>query len=622
MAAVEPYYHANSLERLVWFSSFAWVTYHCDTVAWGFLLLLLAGIGRFGYIRKAPTKAPPSPPLLGKSSSTATSSGEVSENENEKTPSPSRKSASPSSSTSVGVSIFGVSRSAFRADADSGLLCGTILMPMVAMVKAHRDRTEGADVKLDLVLLLTVLFLVLIILNRYVSPVKRRFRKRGLFVLSVMLASLFTYAATRKCSRWLPFLAQVPLSITIMTVTAFLWSLYIAAIALKRCFTLGEMAVLSQAAAILTFSSLEYIYNRFFSFDTYEKPMETTHAASVLLNAVVLGMVVIGMVSYPLLRRARRLAQIPYWRSSPSTLVWSRIQKRKVIVACAFYAVTALIIFFVIEPVTKAILGQEPVLWTLSFVFFSPSRLLLCGYWAFAVGATVVAWLLVLDFNTPVSVESKTLTATLNKKRKLFHALAVVMFVPGVLFEHAFLQLAFGVALSTFIYLEYLRYFAVWPYGNNIHVFLTEFIDNRDLGPVILSHIYLLLGCAAPVWLGNSENVLASLTGILTLGFGDTAASVIGKQYGSVRWPGTKKTVEGTVAFVVTVFLSSIFIMYTAAFVGIEEAEQFISLAGQSEWMSYAVMTMMAGLLEASSTQNDNIIIPLYMYALVILGLP
>jgi dolichol kinase len=75
------------------------------------------------------------------------------------------------------------------------------------------------------------------------------------------------------------------------------------------------------------------------------------------------------------------------------------------------------------------------------------------------------------------------------------------MFVPGMLYEPAFLQLAFSVALAAFIYLEYLRFFAVWPYGKNIHMFLTEFIDSRDLGPVILSHVYLLLGCAESVWL-------------------------------------------------------------------------------------------------------------------------
>lgn len=145
----------------------------------------------------------------------------------------------------------------------------------------------------------------------------------------------------------------------------------------------------------------------------------------------------------------------------------------------------------------------------------SPSRMFLCLYWSLTVITTVVIWVLVLDF-VPQStqneqpffganngVENKALTSSLNKKRKLFHALAVIMFVPGVLFELPFLQLAFGVALSGFIYLEYLRYFAVWPWGKSLHVFLTEFIDNRDLGPVILSHIYLLLGCASPVWLGR-----------------------------------------------------------------------------------------------------------------------
>jgi hypothetical protein len=53
---------------------------------------------------------------------------------------------------------------------------------------------------------------------------------------------------------------------------------------------------------------------------------------------------------------------------------------------------------------------------------------------------TVVIWVLVLDFNPqqqqqqPMG-EGKVLTSSLNKKRKLFHALAVIMFVPGVLFE-------------------------------------------------------------------------------------------------------------------------------------------------------------------------------------------
>lgn len=69
-------------------------------------------------------------------------------------------------------------------------------------------------------------------------------------------------------------------------------------------------------------------------------------------------------------------------------------------------------------------------------MFLSPQRLFLCVYWALAVAATVIVWVLVLDFGVSDGpVEAKVLTSALNKKRKLFHALAVIMFTPGVLFE-------------------------------------------------------------------------------------------------------------------------------------------------------------------------------------------
>ncbi|KAI7891798.1 uncharacterized protein EV154DRAFT_216684 [Mucor mucedo] len=351
----------------------------------------------------------------------------------------------------------------------------------------------------------------------------------------------------------------------------------------------------------------------------------------VLIHALVVGMIFIGVITYPLLRQSRRLAQRPYWRSLPTVENASIFQNKKLLAGVAFYILTAIIVLFIIAPITKAITGENPFMWTLDFLYMSPSRMFLCLYWSLTVITTVVVWVLILDF-VPQSTqnerpffgsnngaEGKALTSALNKKRKLFHALSVIMFVPGVLFELAFLQLAFGVALSGFIYLEYLRYFAVWPWGKSLHVFLTEFIDNRDLGPVILSHIYLLLGCASPVWLGSS-NVLASLSGILALGFGDAAASLVGKRYGRCRWPGTKKTVEGTLAFIVAVFISSLLIMYSSALIGVDDATRFVASAGRSEWLNYSLVITLTALLEAFSTQNDNIIIPLYMYTLVVLG--
>jgi dolichol kinase len=46
-----------------------------------------------------------------------------------------------------------------------------------------------------------------------------------------------------------------------------------------------------------------------------------------------------------------------------------------------------------------------------------------------------------------------------------------------------------------------MRYFAVYPFGAAIHVFMNDFLDHRDSGTAILSHFYLLTGCAGTLWL-------------------------------------------------------------------------------------------------------------------------
>ena len=91
-------------------------------------------------------------------------------------------------------------------------------------------------------------------------------------------------------------------------------------------------------------------------------------------------------------------------------------------------------------------------------------------------------------------------TLRLNGRRKFFHALAVVMFVPGVAVDPAFTHLAFSAAFALFVFAEYVRYFALYPCGAAVHVFMSEFLDARDSGTAILSHFYLLTGCAGALW--------------------------------------------------------------------------------------------------------------------------
>ncbi|KAI9243579.1 hypothetical protein BY458DRAFT_530546 [Sporodiniella umbellata] len=466
--------------------------------------------------------------------------------------------------------------------------------------------------RLELLFVMATLLLILVFANEYLQPIKRVIRKRGLLIASILISALFTTFVTRLLPLTIA-LSKAPLLPTIVSVMSFQWFLYICVVTLKKCFTLGEMTIISQAGAILVYGTMEYIYIAC-TVDS-NAGVKDISVAYVLIHILIIGMVFIGMVAYPILRESRKIAQQPYWRSNDNIPLYG---DKKVLLAILFYIVTAAIVLFIFRPFCKALTGQDPFIWTIRYLYISPPRIFLCLYWILMIATTVVMWVIFLDFTMTRSlnnIESKNLTASLNLKRKVFHGLAVIMFIPGALFEFEFLQLAFGIAISIFIYLEYLRYFAVWPWGKNLHIFLTEFIDNRDLGPVILSHLYLLIGCASPIWI-ESTDMLASLSGILVLGFGDSAASIVGKQWGRHTWPGSKKTVEGTIAFFLTVLISSFVILHIGA---IFSPENSSSLTLSSlHWPFYSTVVLATALLEAFSSQNDNIILPLFMYSLIV----
>ncbi len=66
------------------------------------------------------------------------------------------------------------------------------------------------------------------------------------------------------------------------------------------------------------------------------------------------------------------------------------------------------------------------------------------------------------------------------------------------------MNLALAVALALFMFLEYIRACKIWPLALVLQSFFEGFLDKRDrLGDAILSHIYLLVGCALPIWLSK-----------------------------------------------------------------------------------------------------------------------
>ncbi|XVF20293.1 hypothetical protein REPUB_Repub11eG0185500 [Reevesia pubescens] len=104
-----------------------------------------------------------------------------------------------------------------------------------------------------------------------------------------------------------------------------------------------------------------------------------------------------------------------------------------------------------------------------------------------------------------------------------------------------FLDLAFGAALAVFLVLEIIRVWRIWPLGQHVHQFMSAFTDHHDSDLLIVSHFSLLLGCALPIWMssGFNDRPLTPFAGILSLGIGDTMASMVGHKYGVLRWSKT-----------------------------------------------------------------------------------
>lgn len=127
--------------------------------------------------------------------------------------------------------------------------------------------------------------------------------------------------------------------------------------------------------------------------------------------------------------------------------------------------------------------------------------------------------------------------------RKIFHILIVLVFAPGFVFDCTFLFIASGVALALMILLETMRVIELWPFSDLLQQAVKAFIDEKDAGLIALTPIYLLVGCALPIWIHPNpcepirNEILPLLSGVLSVGIGDTAASFFGSKFGQHKWP-------------------------------------------------------------------------------------
>jgi dolichol kinase len=359
--------------------------------------------------------------------------------------------------------------------------------------------------------------------------------------------------------------------------------------------------------------------------------------------ALIPGSLLTGILLSPLLYLSRHLAQRPVHRLR---FPHEKPTHRRLL-AIGFYAGAAIVVVGVVGVWARWCLGwRDPWIWTIFFLLDGIhvwTRPALIAYWGALALFGVAAWQRQLSrarrhrrYIPPGAVRDSTSstssagsippahvypsgasavatqmmdaadqrmpTLSVNARRKSFHALAVAMFIPGMAVDPAFTHLSYSVAFAAFTFAEYVRYFALWPLGASVHLFLNEFIDHKDSGTAILSHFYLLAGCATPLWLEGPSPILAFF-GVLALGIGDAVASIVGRKIGYARWsPASGKTVEGSAAFLASVVASAV-LMY------------FVGAVDEFAFVQFVTTTVLVTLMEAFSAQNDNLVLPVYGWA-------
>ncbi|WVZ77926.1 hypothetical protein U9M48_025720 [Paspalum notatum var. saurae] len=368
--------------------------------------------------------------------------------------------------------------------------------------------------------------------------------------------------------------------------------------------TLGEALLVSSGLILYFGDMLAHTLSKM-EFSMSSKALIHTPGTRSDMTTIIQG-ILLGLFLLPLIYKS----SLQLWDYSrmkgKQQMQAAEEHKRKRISSALFYASLLVVLMLLVPSWTHLVQGLKvhPFVWIINYMFTdSHERLALCAYWICVIYVSVRRFY-------SISKQSKTERILL---RKYYHLVAVLIFTPAVIFQPAFLDLAFGAAFAVFLILEMIRIWEVYPLGRVVHQFMNAFTDHRDSEVLIVSHFSLLLGCALPKWMssGLNDRPLAPFAGILSLGIGDTMASMIGYKYGVLRWSKTgKKTIEGTAAGITSVLAACSILVSLLASSGYILSQN---------WFSLLIAVTLSGLLEAYTAQLDNAFIPLVFYSLLCL---
>ncbi|KAM0134181.1 hypothetical protein ACHAO1_005869 [Botrytis cinerea] len=285
------------------------------------------------------------------------------------------------------------------------------------------------------------------------------------------------------------------------------------------------------------------------------------------------------------------------------------------------------------------------------------TRLILLGYWLLII---ITGLAIVFRLSKIYEVDTR---------RKVFHFMMVFILLPSTFVDPNYCALAMALVLGVFLLLDLLRASQLPPISRALAKFLMPYVDGRDLkGPVVVSHIFLGVGCAVPLWLslgslpsyssssmelldsvsgseiasskflssssfeGGAEGEamdpwkgweipqrqreIAMVAGVICVGLGDAAASLVGRRCGKRKWYwGGGKSLEGSMAFMIVVAVALVGAKGWVRGGGWERegSDAWSVTVGKS-----IVAAGVASLTEAVLTGgNDNVVVPVVLWCCV-----
>ncbi|ESW98659.1 hypothetical protein KL918_001948 [Ogataea parapolymorpha] len=253
------------------------------------------------------------------------------------------------------------------------------------------------------------------------------------------------------------------------------------------------------------------------------------------------------------------------------------------ILQAAFYGIGVHLSIYFLIPVLK----EHPFLWLQNYIQETESRwfifqLWLCGLFIVLPSLFIIAPVFPLDV-----------------RRKVWHFILFAALSYPLLVDPQIVALALIGLFGLLLLVELQRALRIPPFGNFFQQKFTDFLDEKDIkGEIVSSYLFLVLGVALPIWL--DPEAPEAIAGLVTVGLGDSFASLLGKRIGANCWPGTKKTVEGSVAFV------------TATAGGLA----LFKLLGQNDFSYSNILctAMLSAMVEGCTTMNDNLLVPIFTY--------